>query len=293
MLRQDILDKDRVAAREGDTLPMIAPARPVRPPRPLVSTSTPGERMRYRLHAAAVHLALSAAVAGVVLALVFLAWYPSPLSQLLGVGAILLIMLAADVVLGPLFTLIVFDRRKRNLKWDLATIAALQVAALLYGLYTIYQGRPAFVVLVKDRFEVISPADLRPEDRAVARGNPFARIDPSGPRWVAARLPDSPQERSEILFEAVTHGRDVQHHPRLYVDYAGASADALERALPIARLRSLNPQHGAEIDAMVARTGRAESALRYLPLRGPASDGAVVVGQADGRVLDVVPMLPW
>jgi hypothetical protein len=294
MSRQQAVDTDRAAVRDGDTLPMIAPARPVRPLRAaLAPPSAASDRIRDRLRAAGVHLALSAAVAAAVLALVFLAWYPAPLHTLLGVGAILLIMLGADVVLGPLFTLIVFDRRKRNLRWDLATIAALQLAALGYGLYTVYQGRPAFVVFVKDRFEVVSPADLTPQDRASARTNAFARIDPTGPRWVAARIPESAQERSDILLESISHGRDVQHHPRLYGDFAAAAGAALERALPIARLRSLNPQRGAEIDALVARAGRPETALRYLPLRGPAADGAVLVAFPEGQLLEVAPLLPW
>ena len=147
-----------------------------------------GLRLRERLRAAGVHLALSAAAGAAVVALVFLAWYPVPMPALLGVEAILLIMLGVDVVLGPLFTLLVFDRRKPRLKWDLATIAAVQLAALAYGVFTVHQGRPAFVVFVKDRFEVVSPADLQPEARSAARRNPHAGIDPMRPRWVAADL---------------------------------------------------------------------------------------------------------
>jgi hypothetical protein len=246
-----------------------------------------------RLRAAAVHLALSAALAGAVLALVFLAWYPQPLASLLGVDVILLLVLAVDVVLGPLFTLIVFDRRKKRLAWDLATIAALQLAALAYGVWTIHQGRPAFVVLVKDRFEVVAPSELRPEAREAGRDNPHARTDPLAPRWVAARLPDSPEERARITLEAATIGRDVQHHPHLYVDIGDEVADALRRALPIARLRALNPGRDAEVDAAVVATGRAEDTLRYLPLRAPAADGAVLLGHPDGRVLGVARLVPW
>jgi hypothetical protein len=106
-------------------------------------------------------------------------------------------------------------------------------------------------------------------------------------------MPETVEQRNAIMFDAVQNGRDVQHHPRLYVDYASQTAEALERALPISRLRSLNPQGGAEIDALIARTGRAESALRYLPLRGPASDGAVVVGHPDGSILEVSSLQPW
>ncbi|MFN9772539.1 MAG: TfpX/TfpZ family type IV pilin accessory protein [Burkholderiales bacterium] len=259
------------------------------PPRATPARSTLMERVR----AAAIHLLLSVAVGAGVLALVLFVWYPDPLMRLLGVDAILLIMLGVDVVLGPLFTLIVFDRRKRSLKWDLAVIAALQVAALLYGLHTVYQGRPAFVAYVKDRFEVVSPAELLPEARAAARSNSAARIDPLAPRFVSARLPESAEERQKILVEALTQGRDVQHHPRLYVEYDTDAASALERALPLGRLRALNPGAGAAIDAAVAATGLPEASLRYLPVRGPARDGAALLDAASGRVVKLVALVPW
>lgn len=290
MLRQRAHVHD-AAPREGDTRPMIHPGEPA-PPRRAPDPSPPTP-LRERLRAAGIHLLLSGAVGAAVLLAVVFAWYPPPLHTLVGVGAILSIMVAVDVVLGPLFTLIVYDRRKASLKWDLATIAGLQLAALAYGVWTVHQGRPAFVVLVKDRFEVVAPAELRPADRAAAAGNPHARIAAFAPRWVGARMPDSAQERSDILFEALSSGRDVQHHPKLYVALDAQAGDALVRALPIARLRSLNPDHGARIDAAVAATGRDEAGLRYLPLRGPARDGAALIGHPDGRVLGVAALLPW
>jgi hypothetical protein len=290
MLRRRSHESEPTPPGAGDTRPMVTPlASKVGPEAPAHVRGTLAERLR----AAGIHLALSAAVACAVLALVFLAWYPSPLAALLGVDVILLLVLGVDVVLGPLFTLIVFDRRKKRLAWDLATIAALQLAALAYGVWTIEQGRPAFVVLVKDRFEVVAPSELQPEALAAARGNPHARTDPFAPRWVAARLPGSAEERARITLEAATIGRDVQHHPHLYVDVGDEAAAALGRALPIARLRALNPGRGAEVDAAVAASGRAEDALRYLPLRAPAVDGAVLLGHPDGRVLGVARLVPW
>ena len=253
----------------------------------------PASSMAQRLRAAGIHLALSALLAAAVLALVLLTWYPQPLPRLLGVGSILLIMLGVDVVLGPIFTLIVFDRRKKRLAWDLATIAALQLAALAYGIYTLHQGRPAFVVLVKDRFEIVSPAEIMPPDLAVAKDNPFAQFRIIGPHWVSIRMPDSASERQAILMEAFKTGRDVQHHPRFYADYASQVSEALPRSLPVSMLRTLNPNNGNDIDAAVAATGLSESALRYFPMRGPAADGAVLVSQADGRVLKVLPLKPW
>ena len=46
---------------------------------------------------------------------------------------LILLMIGVDVVIGPLLTLIVFDPKKKHLKFDLVVIAALQLAALAYG----------------------------------------------------------------------------------------------------------------------------------------------------------------
>jgi len=279
--------------RASASSPTPAPASPPTPAREATDRPTPASSIAQRLRAAGIHLSLSALLAAAVLALVLLTWYPQPMPRLLGVGSILLIMLAVDVVLGPIFTFIVFDRRKKRLAWDLATIAALQLAALAYGLYTLHQGRPAFVVLVKDRFEIVSPADILPSDLAAAKDNPFAQSRITGPRWVSIRTPESASERQAIMMEALENGRDMQHHPRLYADYESQVSEALTRSLPLTKLRTLNPSSGSEIDTAVAATGLSESALHYLPMRGPAADGAVLVSRADGRVLKVLPLKPW
>ncbi|MEI7445268.1 MAG: TfpX/TfpZ family type IV pilin accessory protein [Burkholderiales bacterium] len=282
---------DPSAASPQDALdrPLITGLPTPRPPAPARRSSGLRERMR----AAGIHLLICLAVAAVVSVVVFGAWYPGPMPSLLGVGAILAIVIGVDVIVGPIFTLLVFDRSKPRLKWDLTAIGVVQIVALIYGVHTLYQGRPAFIVLAKDRFEVTSPADLRPEDREAARDNPHAKIDPLRPRWIAARLPESQDERMAISLEALSNGRDIQHHPKLYVDYASERDTALERALPIARLRTLNPGRAAEIDALVAASGRAEGDLRYLPLRGPANDGAVLIDAKDASVVTLAALVPW
>ena len=288
MLRRVVIDRSDEPSQAPHTRPMMSGLSLPKPP-----VVAAGGGFRERLRAAALHLLACIAVVALLSVLVFGAWYPSPMPQLLGVAAILWIVIGVDVVVGPLFTLIVFDRRKPRLKWDLATIFALQLVALAYGVFTVYQGRPGFVVFAKDRFEVISPSDVKPEDWSAAASNPQARLDPLGPRWVAARQPESASEQSTIILDALSTGRDIQHHPKLYVDYSAEQAVALERALPISRLRTLNPDRGPQIDALVAASGRADDALRYLPLRGPAGDGAVLIDAKDAAVVTVAALVPW
>ena len=288
MLRRAVIDRSDEPSQAPQTRPMMS-GLSLPPPRVVVA----GGGFQERLRAAALHLLACIAVVAMLAVLVFGAWYPSPMPQLLGVAAILWIVVGVDVVVGPLFTLIVFDRRKPRLKWDLATIFALQLVALAYGVFTVYQGRPGFLVFAKDRFEVVSPSDIKPEDRAAAASNPQARLDLLRPRWVAARPPESASEQLTITMDALSSGRDIQHHPRLYVDYAAERAVALERALSISRLRTLNPDRGAQIDALVAASGRSDEALRYLPLRGPAGDGAVLIDAKDAAVVSVAALVPW
>ena len=249
--------------------------------------------LKPRLRAGAAHLVLSCSVAAAVLALVFLGWYPTPLDRISGVGEILQLLLAIDVTLGPLLTIVVFDRRKRSLPLDLACIGALQLAALAYGLHAVEAGRPHHLVFVKDRFEVVSRVDLRPEDRQAAAGNPAASASWTGPRIVAAELPTSDQERRDMLFESVMGGRDVHHYPARYRDIGSQRERIVAKAVPLDALRALNPERLDGLAAGIAKSGRPESRLRFLPVKGPKGDAAMLVDVADAEVIGIVDLMPW
>ena len=88
------------------------------------------------------HLLLSFLAALLVVGLVFFIWYPLPLAQAAGVMHIFLMMLAIDVIVGPILGLLVYKEGKKTLKFDLSVIIVIQIAALCYGVFSIEQGRP-------------------------------------------------------------------------------------------------------------------------------------------------------
>ena len=92
------------------------------------------------------HLSLSFLIALLVIGLVFFIWYPSPLATAVGVTHIFLMLLVIDVILGPLLGLLVYKEGKKTLKFDLSVIILIQIAALCYGVFSIEQGRPAWLV---------------------------------------------------------------------------------------------------------------------------------------------------
>jgi hypothetical protein len=249
--------------------------------------------LRARFLAAGMHLGASMVMAGAVLALVYSGWYVDPLGSISGIGEILIVLLAVDVALGPVLTFAVFDRRKKSLRFDLACIAFVQLAALLYGLHSVERGRPHHLVFVKDRFEVVSHADLTSEDRAAAAGNPAAEAAWFGPRIVAAEMPAAPEETRALMLEAALGGRDVQHFPKLYRDYATQASLAAQKAGSLDELRAINPNGDPVLDDAVARSGLARSGVRYLPIKGHRGDATMLIDGSSGAIVGMVRLAPW
>ena len=129
---------------------------------PLALSAPPHLGWRDRLTAAGIHLALSLAIAALAAILVFLVWYPGPFRELAGGRGLFVLLISVDVVLGPLLTLAVFDRKKsrRHLRLDLAMIGVLQLAALVYGMHTVFIVRPVAMVFEVDRMRLVVADDV-------------------------------------------------------------------------------------------------------------------------------------
>lgn len=245
-----------------------------------------------RFQAAGTHLALSALIATTVFLVIFKLWFPDVLFTAAGGAKLFFLIAGVDVTIGPLLTLVVFDPRKKSLRFDLAVIAALQVAALCYGVSVLYEARPAFVAFVRDRFELVRANDVPAEDYAKARDQAYASAPLTGPRLVGVRLPTNPDEVMRLLDSAL-HGRDAQYFPQYYVPYDQVGAAAAKAGQPIAKLRALNPGRDKEIDDVLASLGRKEGDVAFLPMRAGRLDLAVLVDRHDGTVLKTCALQPW
>ena len=219
-----------------------------------------------RWQAAGLHLAISASVATGSLALMLGVWFPGPLFEAAGGLGLLYLLAGVDVVLGPLLTLIVFKSGKPGMKFDLTAIGTLQVIALAYGLSVVALARPAFVVFVLDRFELVSAVDLKPEDLAAARYEEFRSVPWTGPRLAAADVPTDPAERQRLI-ELALAGLDVQNFPRYYVPYAERTKQVLAHAVTIEKLRATEPETAKAVDAWLASSGTGADKVRALLLR--------------------------
>ena len=241
-----------------------------------------------RWQASGLHLSISAAIAAVVLALMLGVWYPRPLFEAEGGLGLAFILVGVDVVIGPLITLIIFKSGKWGLKFDLCTIATLQLAALIYGGYVVFEARPVFLVLAKGQFEVVTAAELRPQWLDEAQRPEFRKLPVTGPTMVAFEMPADGKGNQDLVFTALFEGRDLQHYPKYYVPYAERARAELSGALAIDKVRRESQEAARVIDAYLKDTGRREADVRYFPMRTRYEWIAVLVDAKNG---DVVKML--
>ncbi|MFL9808080.1 MAG: type IV pilin accessory protein [Pseudomonas sp.] len=243
--------------------------------------------MPARIKAFLMHLAVSAVIALLVVLLVFYIWYPAPLHEALGVTDIFLLLLLVDVILGPLLTLMVFKTGKSTLIVDLAVIACLQLAALSYGLWTVAEGRPAWIVYNVDRFDVVTVVDI--DNRQLEEAFPQYRNAPwTGPLWVGATKPDAPEQRSNILFEAVQGGSDIAQRPNLYRPLTEMTEAIRQHAQPLERLNDTNNAARAR-DTLQNWPG----ATSWVPLMARTKPMVVLLGENKSDVIAIVELNPW
>lgn len=229
-----------------------------------------------RWRASGLHLLISVAVAVAVLALMLSLWYPGPLFVASGGNDLLFILVAVDVLIGPLITLAIFRSGKRGLRFDLAVIGALQIGALLYGMHVVYVARPAFIVFVGNQFATVSVAELDPEELAKAKYPEFSQVPLGGPLLAFADLPTDAKEIRQFAILGLM-GHDLQKFPRFFVPYGERTTQVLANAWTLERTRKLEPQAGKIVDAWLAQSGTRAGDVRYLPLRARRAWIAVLI----------------
>lgn len=225
-----------------------------------------GTKILSRWQAAGIHLAISASIAAAAISVILGVWFPGPLFEAAGGLGLLYLLVGVDVVLGPLLTLLVFKSGKPGMKFDLAVIGTVQFCALVYGCSVVALARPAFVVFVKDRFELVTVAELEPAEVAKAKYPEFRTFSWTGPRLAAADLPTDPAARQRFV-ELAASGIDVQSFPEYYVPYAERTQLVLSTAMTVAKLRADEPVTAKAVDGWLASSGTKEDAVRAHLLR--------------------------
>lgn len=233
------------------------------------------------------HLSISVLIALIVIWVVFFIWYPSPVAKAVGVTHLFLMMLVIDIIIGPILSLLVYKEEKKSLKLDLAIIIVIQLSALCYGVYSIAQGRPVWVVYSIDRFELVKNNEIIDQNIQAAQSQ-YRNPSWLGPKFVAMQLSQRREQRNKEMFNEIFSGISLAQHPERYVPLPKVKVLIQQRTQNFELLQQFNDSQSVQkiLEKYPQATG-------YVPLKANAVDMTVLINKEKGEVVKIVDLRPW
>jgi hypothetical protein len=246
--------------------------------------------MMNRWKASGIHLLISILVVGSILLALLFTWYPPAIMGISKADKLIYLLAGVDIVIGPLLTLIVFKTGKPSLKFDLSVIALLQICALSFGLYTIWQSRPVFMVAADDRFYLVFANEIDPVALSLAKEKEYSSLSLTGAKLVSASAPVDLSKT--ISFGSVP---DIQNQPRFFARYDQYAATLIEKSLPVvADKNNATPKSVTfALKAWADKDGIKAEKLRYVPVNSSRGSGIMVMDITSKKPLGAINVNPW
>lgn len=243
-----------------------------------------------RWQAFLVHLGISTLLYVVLLYLIVFHWYPQPYFAADGGWEGVQIITGVDLVLGPVLTLIVFNRRKPELKRDLAIIGCLQLIALVWGTWLVYGQRTAAVVFASARFSTLSAEQVVD---AGERAMQLVAESTTRPPYLMVPIPADKKEYTKLVGQAMASGIPLSMRGDLYQPInADNRKQILDAGIDIEqRVEGLEDDR-AKLDAFLARHGGRAENYAFVPLSCRYRFLMLVLSRKDARVVDSIDIRP-
>jgi hypothetical protein len=245
---------------------------------------------RDKIRAFAIHFGLTLIVGLAAAALIFLVWFPDPFDDMVGGTKLFLLVIGCDLALGPLISLVIFDRRKsrRELITDYSIVGILQLAALGYGIYAVSMARPVYIAFTKDRFEVVTAREIPQADLAEARHPNYRSLPWDGPRYVGTHVPAA--DNNDALDRALS-GTDISARPKFYVDLESQREEITRRAQPASTLVARHPE-AKPLLAQIAPDKDATE-IHWLPVKHSRGFWTAIVDTDTGKPASFIEIDPY
>jgi hypothetical protein len=192
-----------------------------------------------------------------------------------------------------LTSFIIYNSRKsrRALVFDYTVIGAIQLAAFIYGVYSVANNRPAYIVFVGDRFEVIPAGAI--DDADLAQGGDLYGKRPNwGPQLVAIREAKDVEEHNKMLFSGL-QGKDYSVLPAYYVAYEQGLPELERRAKPLSELERRHEEAKPLVASAVAELQVPVERLVWMPVMHKSGFWTVLLDCETGQPVSWLPVDPY
>jgi len=229
-----------------------------------------------RYSAFLVHLLISLGILAVLLAIIFFVWFPYDFIHAGGLHG-LKILTGVDLVLGPLLTLIVFNRAKKSLKLDLSVVAIIQIVCMAIGLFLIYQQRPLVQLLADDSINIISAYDFKQYDTDTSVVKTMSN---SYPKYIALDM--KTLEKGQVFMDKfvgdIMSGRPYNQRTEKYIAMSDYSEEQYETRLSYIE-SILTEQQKKQIKEL-----KQHNNCVWVPATSSHLEGFACINKSDGAV---------
>lgn len=239
-----------------------------------------------RIRAAVIHLIISFVIVFVLLALMFGLWYPNQYFKLMGGSGLIFLIVGIDLCLGPLLTLVVFKSGKKSLKFDLAVIALMQLIALAYGSYTMFNARPVFTAFADGEFSVATAGELDSAELKRGTKPEWTSLSLTGPVLVGILKPSNKKEREDLEF--LSFGMGYARFPKVFIAYESQQEEVLKAAKPLSVLRTFDDKNRVAIDQLLQDKNRSEQDFVFVPISSFFDDMAAILDAKTAAFITII-----
>ena len=243
-----------------------------------------------RFKAAGIHLLISLFIVLTVLTSMYFLWYPSAYFALMGGKKLIAILASVDIFLGPLLTFAIFRSGKKGLKFDLFCIGLIQLAALSYGIYVMFQARPVFTVFNKNQFRIAAVVEIDPSELAKAKNLKWKHLSITGPEVVAIGTPDK-KDKKEAMFASVVSSM-AYRYPRLYDEYGKHRQEVIKTGKPLGSLAEVSIENKVVIAKFLTKISRSASDFLAIPIRSELAEMSAIVDAKTGDFVEIIDAKP-
>ncbi len=244
--------------------------------------------MKYKI--ASTNLIISQIISSAFLLFAYFAWFPHSLTELSGFSKSAWVLILVNLILGPLLILFFYKKDKKNLKFDLFALAAIQASALLFGMYSIYQKHPVYAVFAVDRFTLINAKFAEPEK---TRHNALQVSFLSKSKMVFAKMPTDSKIRNELIMGQMFEGKpDLDGRAEYYEPYASHIDSVINKSLNL-KAKLNKPPDKLVLETFLKKHGGNVDSYAYIPLQTNKEDVIWVLNKLTAQPIGILYIDPW
>jgi len=242
-----------------------------------------------KLKASLIHFGLSILLVSLSMGSIIFFFFPTLFISVSNFKEVASIIIAVDLILGPLLTFVVFQPQKKSLKFDLTVIAIIQLCALIYGAYALYQIHPVYITFNIDRFTLINARDAEP-NKAIYEEYKISKLRAG--KMAFAKMPEDINKKNNLILIAAGGGEDLDKREEFYEPINENISSIITKSLD-PKLIFANEASKEQAKSFYNKHQNNLNEFAYLPLNSEKKDAIIVLDKITAKPIATLNIDPW